>query len=188
MSRNWYILNTYTGYEKKIQTTIKTLVEKGEIDTNVLLDDFIALETIEEIKDGKKKQKVENFMPGYLFVELDLPEIGWNATCEKLFRIKGVSGFVGCVSRSDRPVPTSFEQMKPILERVGKIKGSSGLSKTSRAVFEVGDSVKISDGSFAGFTGTIKEVHSEKEKYSVEVQIFGRPTPVDVSFLQVEKV
>ena len=118
-------------------------------------------------------------------LEMDLPEIGWKDTCAKLYKIQGVTGFVGNVNRNNRPIPISADEAKNLLQKSGVIKGEKTVHV--RQSFNIGDAVKITDGPFASFTGTIKEINLEKEKLSVEVQIFGRPTPVEVTFLQVEK-
>ena len=184
MSKNWYILHTYTGYEGKIESTIRSLLEKKEIDSDVVLDVKVPVEEITETKDGKKKTRKNNFLPGYVMIEMDLPEIGWKTTCSQLRRIQGVTGFVG-TNPNTRPVPISTNEAKNLLQRSGVIKGDKPVY--TRQVFSVGDVVKITDGPFASFSGNIKEVNLEKEKLSVDVQIFGRPTPVEVSFSQVEK-
>ena len=186
MSRCWYILHTYTGYEGKIERSIRTLIEKNEIDSNVVLDVRVPVEEIVEIKDGKKKVRNNKFLPGYIMLEMDLPEIGWKETCLKLYRIQGVTGFVGNVSRNNRPIPITTDEAKNLLMKSGAIKGEKQVHV--RQSFNVGDQVKITDGPFASFTGTIKEINVEKEKLRVEVQIFGRPTPVELSYLQAEKV
>jgi len=185
MSRCWYILHTYTGYEGKIERSIRSLIEKQEISSDVVLDVRVPMEEIVEIKDGKKKTRNNKFLPGYIMLEMDLPEIGWKDTCAKLYKIQGVTGFVGNVSRNNRPLPISADEAKNLLQKSGVIKGEKPVHV--RQSFNVGDAVKITDGPFASFTGTIKEINLEKEKLSVEVQIFGRPTPVEVTFLQVEK-
>ena len=185
MSRNWYILHTYTGYESKIERTIKSLLEKNEIDSNVILDVKVPVEELVEIKDGKKKTRMNKFLPGYIMLEMDLPELGWKDTCSKLYRIQGVTGFVGNVSRSNRPLPITKDEAMNLLQKSGVIKGDKQVRV--RQSYNVGDVVKINDGPFASFTGTVKEINMEKERLSVEVQIFGRPTPVEVTFLQVEK-
>ncbi|MCR5188829.1 MAG: transcription termination/antitermination protein NusG [Treponema sp.] len=185
MSRNWYILNVYTGYEGKVERTIKSLLEKGDIDSNVILDVKVPLEEVVEIKDGKKKSRMNKFLPGYIMLELDLPEFGWKDTCAKLYRIQGVTGFVGNVNRTDRPMPITKDEAMNLLQKSGVIKGDKQVHV--RQSFNIGDIVKIFDGPFASFSGTVKEINLEREKLSVEVQIFGRPTPVEVSFLQAEK-
>lgn len=185
MSRSWYILQSYVGYEGKIERTIKSLLEKGELDSNVLLDVKVPVEEVVEIKDGKKKSRTNKFLPGYILLEMDLPEIGWKNTCSALRKIQGSGGFVG-TDPNTRPRPISNDEAKRILQRSGVIKGEK--SVRVRQSFNLGDVVKITDGAFASFSGTIKEINEEKEKLSVEVQIFGRPTPVEVNYLQVERV
>ena len=191
MSKNWYILHTYTGYEGKIERTIKSLLEKfptdknAGIDPEVIIDVRVPVEEVVEIKDGKKRTRSNKFLPGYIMLEMDLPEIGWKDTCAKLYKIQGVTGFVGNVSRSNRPMPITKDEAMNLLQKSGVIKGDKQVRV--RQSFNVGDVVKIADGPFASFTGTVKEINLEKEKLSVEVQIFGRPTPVEVSFLQAEK-
>lgn len=185
MSRSWYILNAYTGYEGKIERTIKSLLEKNEIDSNVVLDVRVPLEEVVEIKDGKKRSRMNKFLPGYIMLEMDLPEANWKETCTKLYKIQGVTGFVGNISRNDRPVPIRPDEAKNLLQKSGIIKGEKQVHV--RQSYSVDDVVKITDGAFASFTGTIKEINVEKEKLKVEVQIFGRSTPVEVNFLQVEK-
>lgn len=184
MARNWYILHTYTGYEAKIEKTIKLLLEKQEISSDVILEVRVPVEEIVEIKDGKKRSRKNKFLPGYIMLEMDLPEVGWKNVCSQLRRIQGVTGFVG-TDPNTRPRPISAEEAKNLLQKSGVIKGE----KTTRInlSFNVGDQVKITEGPFASFIGTIKEIFAEREKLNVEIQIFGRPTPVEVTVMQVEK-
>ena len=112
MSKNWYILHTYTGYEGKIERTIRSLLEKNEIDPEVVLDVKVPVEELVEIKDGKKRTRSNKFLPGYIMLEMDLPEIGWKDTCAKLYKIQGVTGFVGNVSRNNRPLPITADEAK----------------------------------------------------------------------------
>ncbi|MCQ2585329.1 MAG: transcription termination/antitermination protein NusG [Treponema sp.] len=190
MSKSWYILHTFTGYENKIERTIRQQLEEKEMDANILTDVRVPMEEITELKVGKdgkqtKKSRKVNFMPGYLLLEMDLPEMDWRGTCNSLRRIKGVTGFVG-TNPNERPRPISADEAKNLLQKMGVIKG--GKPSHVKQSFNVDDEVKITDGPFATFTGVIKEVMIEKEMLKVEVQIFGRPTPVELSFLQAEKV
>ena len=184
MSRSWYILQTYTGYENKIERSIKALLDSKEISSEVVLDVRVPVEEVVEIKDGKKRARKNKFLPGYIMLEMDLPEFGWKTTCSQLRRLQGVNGFVG-TDPNTRPIPITKDEAMNLLQKSGVIKGEKSVHV--RQSFNVGDVVKITDGAFATFSGTIKEINLEKEKLSVEVQIFGRPTPVEVTFLQVEK-
>lgn len=184
MAKSWYILMSFTGFEGKIERTIKTLLDKGDLDPAVVTDVKVPMEEVIEIKDGKKKSRKDKFLPGYIMVELDLPEIGWKDTCSKLRRIQGVGGFVG-TNPNERPRPISTLEAKNLLMRAGEIKGEVPVKV--KVNYNVGDLVKITDGPFKTFSGNIEEINAEKDKLIVNVQIFGRATPVDVSLGQVEK-
>jgi transcriptional antiterminator NusG len=116
-------------------------------------------------------------------VEMDLPDLGWKNVCTTIRRIQGVSGFIGAGS-NEKPRPLSADEAKHLLQKSGQLKGDKPRMKQS---FMVGEQVKIIDGPFASFTGTIEEVNQEKNKLRVMVGIFGRATPVEVDLLQVEK-
>lgn len=118
-------------------------------------------------------------------VELDLPEIGWKDTCTALRRIQGVTGFVG-TDPNVRPRAISAAEAKNLLQKIGVLKSEKTVK--IKQSYSIGDIVKITDGPFASFSGNIEEVNDEKDKLRVNVQIFGRATPVEVSVLQVERV
>jgi transcriptional antiterminator NusG len=183
MAKSWYTINTYTSYEKKIERTINLLLKTGELDSSIVTDVKLPTQDVKIVKDdGKTTTRSELVMPGYLLLEMDLPELGWKDTCNKIRHIQGVSGFVG-TKPNERPRPISNAEVKKILEVSGEIKGTAVTRvKTS---YLVGDSVKIIDGPFASFTGKIEEIFADKEKLRVNVQIFGRATPVELDFKQV---
>ena len=185
MAKNWYILHTYTGYEAKIEKTIRLKLEAGELDSNIVNTVKVPVEELVEVKDGKKRSRKNKFLPGYIMLELDLPDLGWKNTCNTIRRIQGVTGFVG-TNPSERPRPISADEAKVLLQKAGEIKGEKTV--LVKQLFNVGDQVKINDGPFAGFSGSVEEVNLEKDKLRVMVQIFGRATPVEVGLLQVEKI
>lgn len=185
MAKNWYILHTYTGYEAKIERAIRSNIESGELDSSIVCDIKVPTEEIIETKDGKKRSRKVKILPGYVMLELDLPDSGWKATCNVIRRIQGVTGFVG-TNPSDRPRPISSDEAKRMLQKSGDLKGEKAVFV--KQTFDINDQVKISDGPFATFSGTVEEVNTEKEKLRVMVQIFGRATPVEVDFEQVEKL
>lgn len=185
MSKGWYILHTYSGYEGKIEKTIRSLIENDELSSDVVLDVKVPVEDVVEVKDGKKKYVTKKFLPGYMMIELELPDLGWKNTCSAIRRIQGVTGFVGTNS-NERPRPISGEEAKALLQKAGEIKGEK--SARLKQNFSTGEQVKIIEGPFASFTGTIEEVNLEKSKLRVMVGIFGRATPVEVDLLQVEKI
>jgi len=185
MAKGWYILHTYSGYEEKIEKTIRSLIENNDLSSDVVLDVKVPVEDVVEVKDGKKKFVTKKFLPGYIMIELDLPDLGWKNTCSVIRRIQGVTGFVGTNS-NERPRPISGEEAKALLQKAGEIKGEK--APRMKQNFAIGEQVKVIDGPFASFTGTIEEVNLEKNKLRVMVGIFGRATPVEVDLLQVEKV
>jgi len=184
MAKGWYVVHTYTGYENKIERTIRIMMADGELG-DVVADLKVPAEQVVEIKDGKKKVSTKKFLPGYILIEMDLPDIGWKTPCSKIRRINGVTGFVGS-SPGSKPQPISQEEARSILQKTGEIKGEKVLKP--KQSFSVGESVRIVEGPFDSFTGQVEEVNVEKGKLRVMVGIFGRATPVEVDFLQVEKV
>lgn len=185
MAKAWYILHTYSGYENKIEKTIHSLIEAGDISNSIVTDIKVPIEEVVEIKDGKKRNVTKKFLPGYILVEMDLPDLGWKATCSAIRKIQGVTGFVGTPS-GVKPQPISSEEAKVILQKAGEIKGEK--QPRVKQNFSVGEQVKIIDGPFESFTGVIEDVNTEKNKLRVMVGIFGRSTPVEVDLLQVEKM
>jgi transcriptional antiterminator NusG len=143
------------------------------------------MEDVTEVKDGKKRTITKKFYPGYMLVELDLPDIEWKETNSTIRRIQGVMGFV-CTPANRKPQPLSPDEARSILQKTGEIKGER--PSRTRQTFAAGEQVKITDGPFESFTGTIEEVNTEKNRLKVMVGIFGRNTPVDVDLMQVEKV
>ncbi len=185
MAKGWYVLQTYSGYENKIEKTIMKLKDADpEIDEHVA-DIKVPSEEVVEVKDGKRKVVSKKFLPGYILLEMDLPELGWKSVCGKIRRIEGVSGFVGTIGVT-KPRPITDEEAKRILQKAGEIKTERVLRP--KDTFSVGEAVRIIEGPFDSFTGTIEDVNYEKGKLKVMVGIFGRSTPVEVDFLQVEKI
>jgi len=187
MATGWYVLHTYSGYENKIEKTIRMMTEMGELDKEVVRDVKVPSEEVVEVRDGKKRTQTRKFFPGYILVEMDLPneEQMWKLTCSKIKKIQGVTGFVG-TPVNKKPNPLSGDEARSILQKSGEIKGERPVR--SRQSFAPGEQVKIVDGPFESFTGTIEEVNQEKNKLKVMVGIFGRNTPVEVDLLQVEKL
>lgn len=127
MARGWYILHTYSGYENKIEKTIRSLIDNGEISADIITDIKVPVEEVVEVKDGKKRSVTKKFLPGYILIEMELPELGWKATCSSIRKIQGVTGFVGTPG-GVRPQPISAEEAKSILQKAGEIKGEKNRS------------------------------------------------------------
>ena len=185
MAKGWYILSVYTGYENKVERTIRMMIDLTELSADIVLDIKVPVEDVVEVKNGKKRTVTKKFLPGYIMLELDLPDIGWKSTCSAIRRIQGVTAFVG-TNLSQRPRPISNEEALSLLQKSGEIKGDKPARMTQS--FSAGEQVKIIDGPFASFSGSIEEVNEEKGKLKVMVGIFGRATPVEVDLLQVEKM
>jgi len=185
MARSWYIVQVYTGYEQKIYRTLSEMITDNKVDPTVLIQIKVPTEEITEVRNGKKHSKNNLLLPGYIMVEMDLPQIGWKDVCSQIRRIQGVTGFVG-TSPSERPRPISADEAKRMLLAAGELKGEKAVRV--KQSYDVGDNVKITEGPFATFSGTVEEVMAEKSKLRVNVQIFGRVTPVEVDVLQVEKI
>jgi len=183
MAKGWYVLHTYSGYENKIEKTLRLMIEDGSL-TGSLLDIKVPKEKTVEVKDGKRKERVQNVLPGYILLEMEIP-LDWKNPVTKIRKIQGVTGFVG-TSPDVRPQPISSEEARNLLARMGEIKGDSAVRH--KQSYSVGETVRIIDGPFDSFTGTVEEVNTEKSRLKVMVGIFGRNTPVEVEFLQVEKL
>lgn len=184
MAKGWYVVHTYSGYENKIEKFIRRLMEQPEIGASVF-DVKVPAEDVVEVKDGKKKISSKKFLPGYILLEMDLPDAGWKMICGQIKKIQGVTGFVG-VQPGAKPHPLSGDEARSILQKTGEIKADKHIRP--KQSFSIGETVRIVDGPLNTFTGTIEEINLEKAKLKVMVGIFGRVTPVEVEFLQVEKI
>ena len=176
--RKWYVLRAIGGKEKKVKEYIESEVSRlnlGEYITQVL----IPTEKVYQIRNGKKISKERNFFPGYVLIEAalvgEIPHL--------LKDIPNVIGFLGQKS-SEEPTPLRLSEVNRILGKVDELAAGDEELNTP---FYVGESVKVIDGPFNSFTGIIEEINEEKKKLTVMVKIFGRKTPLELSFMQVEK-
>jgi transcriptional antiterminator NusG len=183
MAKGWYVLHTFTGYENKVEKFIRIMMDDGTLGEGVF-DVKVPSEEVTEVRNGKKRIVNKKFLPGYILVEMDLPERGWKIPCSAIRKIQGVTGFVG-TGQNSKPQPISADEAKSILQKTGAIKTERRLQ--AKQDFQVGEEVQIIDGPFESFKGTIEVVNQEKGKLRVMVGIFGRATPVEVSFAQVNK-
>jgi len=171
---NWYIVQAYSGFENKVAENIKDVMSKNSMESN-LGEILVPTHKITEVKQGKRKQKQKKYFPGYVLVKLDLNKEIYH----KIKNIQKVSGFLG---PEGKPIPVSEDQIKKIIDQANSSKDSP-----SAVTFEIGEKVKICDGAFASFSGLVEEVNEDKSRLKVSVSVFGRPTPVDLEFNQVEK-
>ena len=170
----WYVVHTYAGHENKVATTLKQKIEASNLEDK-LFELLVPTQEKIEIREGKKVPVKEKIFPGYLLVKIDLDNISWYAVRST----PGVTGFVGV---GNKPTPLEEKEVETI-QQFSKLE-----APTYKASFSVGEAVKIIDGPFSEFIGSVEEINEEKGKLKVLVSIFGRETPVELDFLQVSKL
>ena len=172
---NWYIVQAYSGFEKKVVESIKDELKKHKVSESL---DQILVPThqVTEVKKGKRSKKEKKYFPGYVLIKIELTKQIYHL----IKNLTKVSGFLGS---GDKPTPISDKEIQRIL---GQVSENVDSQKTGIS-FEIGEKVKVCDGPFASFNGLIEEIDEEKSRLKVSVSIFGRATPVDLEFNQVEK-
>lgn len=176
MAMRWYVIHAYSGFEKKVLQSIRERVERAG-----MVDKFgqilVPTEEVVEMRGGKKRNSERKFFPGYVLVEMEMNDETWHLVKD----VPKVMGFIG--GSGDRPTPITDAEVDEILGRV-----RDGQEKPKpKVLFEVGEMVRIIDGPFNDFNGVVEGVNYEKSRLNVSVTIFGRSTPVELVFEQVEK-
>ena len=176
MSKRWYVLHAYAGFEKKVKTALEERIELANMQ-----DRFgrvlVPTEEVVEVRAGQKRKSERKFFPGYVLVEMELDDDTWHLVKET----PRVMGFIG--GKADKPAPISEAEAMAILQRV-----EDGVEKPRpKTLFEPGEMVRVIDGPFNDFNGVVEDVNYEKSRLHVAVLIFGRSTPVELDFGQVEK-
>ena len=175
-SKLWYVVHAYSGYEKKVANALHERIELHGMNDR-FGQVLVPTEVVVEMRGGQKRRSERKFFPGYVLVQMDLSDDTWHLVKNTPW----VMGFIG--SKSDRPTPISDAEANAILQRV-----EEGLDKPRpKTLFEPGEMVRVVDGPFNDFNGVVEEVNYEKSRLRVSVLIFGRPTPVELDFGQVEK-
>ena len=185
MARAWYFLQTYSQFVNRVERIIRFLMEEPGPLADGIFDIKVPTERVVETKNGKRVEKEVKIWPGYILLEMELPNLGWKEIVSPIKRLQGVSGFVGAVGNT-KPLPVSNEEVKQILMRSGDIKSDKSVQVHHN--FREGLEVRINEGPFESFNGTIDDVNQDKQKLKVMVNIFGRATAVEVDFHQVEKI
>jgi len=176
MSMRWYVVHAYSGYEARVKQSLEERIERFGLDDK-FGEILIPTEEVVEIRDGQKRRSERKFFPGYVLVRMELDDETWHMVKE----VPRVLGFIG--GTADRPAPISDDEADQILQRV-----KEGVDKPRpKVLFEAGEVVRVTDGPFNDFNGVVEEVNFEKNRLLVAVQIFGRSTPVELEFSQVEK-
>ena len=168
-------MQAYSGFEKKVVDSIKEELKKHKL-ADKLQEIIVPTHQVTEVKKGKRTKKEKKFFPGYVLIKIELTKQIYHL----IKNLQKVSGFLGS---SDKPTPISDDEIKRILGQVSE----SADKQKSGVNFEIGEKVKVCDGPFASFNGLIEEIDEEKSRLKVSVSIFGRATPVDLEFNQVEK-
>ena len=176
MSKRWYVVQAYSGYEKRVATQLQERVERfGKQD--LFGEILVPTEEVVEMRSGQKRKSERKFFPGYVLVQMELSDDTWHLVKET----PRVLGFIG--GKADKPAPISEKEANAILNRMQ----DSEEAPRPKTLFEAGEAVRVIDGPFNDFTGTVEEVNYEKSRLRVSVLIFGRSTPVELAFSQVEK-
>lgn len=174
---HWYVIQAYSGYEGQVVRALHEYIAREGLESK-FGEILVPTEEVVEVKDGKRRKSERKFFPGYVLVQADMDEEVWHLVNS----VPRVIGFVG--GKSDRPSPISEREANQILNRIAQAEEGPRL----KVLYEVGEEVRVIDGPFNEFNGTVTEVDSDKGRIKVSVMIFGRATPVDLEFSQVEKV
>lgn len=177
MAKRWYVVHAYSGFEKQVQRSLKERIERSGME-DLFGEILVPTEEVVEMKKGVKRRSERKFFPGYVLVEMEMNEDSWHLVKD----VPKVMGFIG--GKQDKPAPISQKEADTILNRVAE-----GVDKPKpKVLFEPGEMVRVIDGPFNDFNGTVEEINYEKSRLRVAVSIFGRSTPVELDFQQVEKL
>ncbi|MBL8492308.1 MAG: transcription termination/antitermination protein NusG [Rhodocyclaceae bacterium] len=176
MTKRWYVVHAYSGFEKSVQRALTERITRAGMQ-----DKFgqilVAAEEVVEMKSGQKKISERKLFPGYVFVEMDMDDDSWHLVKST----PKVTGFIG--GTANKPTPISEKEVEKIMQQM-----QEGVEKPRpKVLFEVGEMVRVKEGPFTDFNGSVEEVNYEKNRLRVSVTIFGRATPVELEFAQVEK-
>lgn len=177
MEKSWYVVHTYSGYENKVKTNLEKRVETMGMEDKIFRV-LVPEDEETEIKNGKKKTSKKKVFPGYVLAEMIMTDDSWYV----VRNTPGVTGFVGSTGSGSKPIPLLADEAETILKRMG-------MQETVIDVdFEVKESVRVTEGPFANFTGSVEHIDLDKQKVKVHVNMFGRETPVELEFSQIEKL
>ena len=173
--QNWYIVQTFSGFEQKVAETLKDTIKSKELDEKIS-EVLVPLHEVTEVKRGKRVQRKKKYFPSYVLVKMEM-------TKDLYHMIKNIQKVTSFLGTTGKPIPVSDNEIDKIL---GNIKEGSLIPEPSIS-FDIGEQVKVCEGPFASFTGLVEEVDEEKSRLKVSVSIFGRPTPIELEYNQVEK-
>ena len=175
--KRWYVVQAFSGFEGRVATSLREHIKLHNME-DLFGEVMVPTEEVVEIRGGQRRKSERKFFPGYVLVQMVMNDASWHLVRS----VPRVMGFIG--GTADKPAPITDKEAEAILRRV-----ADGSDKPKpKTLFEPGESVRVNDGPFADFTGTVEEVNYEKSRIQVAVLIFGRSTPVELEFSQVEKV
>jgi len=175
--KNWYIVQTFSGFEQKVAETLKDTIKKKEkLLEDKIEDVLVPTHEVTEVKRGKRVQRKKKYFPSYVLVKMEMNK-------ELYHMIKNINKVTGFLGTTGIPAPVPEKEIDKIM---GRIKEGTLAPKT-QITFDIGEQVKVCEGPFASFSGLVEEVDDEKSRLKVSVSIFGRPTPIDLEYNQVEK-
>ncbi len=177
----WYIVHTASSQEKRVAKIVNNKIESGEL-KDIVFEVKVPVEKVVEMKNSKKVSKERKFFPGYILIKMDMN----NENVKKLTKIPGISNILG-FKTGKLPPPLTDRELNNILNKVEEVVAESE-KPTTKIFVSIDEKVKIIDGPFKGFQGVVEGINFEKGRVKVNVEIFGRPTPVDLDFLQIEKI
>ncbi len=176
MTKQWFIVHTYSGFEAKVKESLRQRADAMGM-TEVIEEILIPTEEVVEVREGKKTRSTRKFFPGYVLVKMEMSDAAWHV-------VKNTPKVTGFVGTGNRPVPLSDAEVDRI---VNQLTVAADQPKP-KLEFRTGEAVRIVDGPFSNFTGQVEEINEDRSTLKVMVTIFGRATPVELGFLQVEKV
>ena len=175
--QRWYVIQTFSNFENQVATRIRNMIAEDEKLQGKIGEIIVPTEEVVEMRDGQKRRSERKYFPGYVLVQMACDDAVWHTVRS----VPKVLGFIG--GTSDRPVPLTEKEVNRILQRM-----EDGENKPKpKVLFEPGEVVRVNDGPFADFNGVVEDVNYEKSRLRVSVSIFGRSTPVELEFSQVEK-
>ena len=173
--KNWYIVQTFSGFEHKVAEILKDTLKRKELNDKIE-DVLVPTHEVTEVRRGKRIQSNKKYFPSYVLVKMEMNK-------ELYHMIKNIQKVTGFLGSTGTPIPVSEKEIDKIM---GRIKEGSLIPKT-QVSFDIGEQVKVCEGPFASFSGLVEEVDEERSRLKVSVSIFGRPTPIDLEYSQVEK-
>jgi transcriptional antiterminator NusG len=175
--KNWYIVQTFSGFEQKVAETLKDTIKKKEkLLEDKIEDVLVPTHEVTEVKRGKRVQRKKKYFPSYILIKMEMNK-------DLYHMIKNINKVTGFLGTTGIPAPVPEKEINKIM---GRIKEGTLAPKT-QVTFDIGEQVKVCEGPFASFSGLVEEVDEEKSRLKVSVSIFGRPTPIDLEYNQVEK-